>query len=127
MTTKQYRGACMCGCLQFSFVGAPRFVADCVCESCRRAHGASAVCWVGVKTEQFNLDNGASALKWYQSSVASERGFCTSCGTRVFFRSEKWTGEIHMALACIDAPHDLVATKVSFKEELPAWTAIEID
>ncbi len=122
----QYKGACMCRSVQFSFIDTPRFVADCVCESCRKAHGASAVGWVGVKTEQFNLDTGKSVLKWYQSSQESERGFCETCGTRILFRSSKWPGEIHMALACFDTPHDLVATKVSFEEELPEWTAMMV-
>ncbi|MFT5114520.1 MAG: hypothetical protein ACI8P9_003858 [Parasphingorhabdus sp.] len=122
--SNNYQGSCMCKSLKFSFSGAPRFVTDCVCESCRKAHGASAVCWVGVKTEQFSLVSGESLLKWYQSSQESERGFCSDCGTRVFFRSSGWPGEIHMALACIDTPHDLVAAGLSFAEELPSWTAM---
>ena len=84
------------------------------------------MCWVGVKVEQFTLTKGESALTWYHSSKDSERGFCATCGTRIFFRSGKWPGEIHMALACFDTPHDLVATQVSFKEELPIWTAMSV-
>ena len=124
--SNQYRGSCMCGEVQFSFTESPRFVADCVCESCRRAHGASAVGWVGVKTGQFSLDAGQPSLQWYRSSEASERGFCVECGTRIFFRSSKWPGEIHMTLANIHMPHDLVSTQVSFEEELPAWTAMTV-
>jgi len=124
--SNQHKGSCMCQLIQFSFIDSPRFVADCVCESCRKAHGASAVCWVGVKMEQFNLDTGTSALKWYQSSQDSERGFCERCGTRIFFRSSRWPGEIHMTLAAFDTPHELVATKVSFEEELPTWTAMSV-
>lgn len=124
--SNHYKGSCMCQKVQFSFADTPRFVADCVCESCRKAHGASAVCWVGVKTEQFTLDAGKSFLKWYQSSKESERGFCTKCGTRIFFRSSKWPGEIHMALASFDTPHDLLSTKVDFEKELPAWTAMAV-
>lgn len=122
----QHKGSCMCGEVQFSFIENPKGVTDCVCGSCRKAHGASAVGWVGVDTEQFNLDAGQSSLKWYQSSQESERGFCVTCGTRVFFRSSKWPGEIHMTLANIDMPHDLVATKVSFEEELPTWTGMSV-
>lgn len=114
----------MCGEIEFSFIKPPRFVGDCVCESCRRAHGASAVGWVGVSTSEFNIDHGESSLKWYQSSDESERGFCTACGTRILFRSKKWPGETHMALACITPPHDLISTGVSFKEDFPEWTAL---
>jgi hypothetical protein len=121
---KKSSGSCMCGSVQFSFVGNPRFIKDCVCDSCRRAHGASAVCWVGVATSQFNVDKGEQFLRWYQSSTESERGFCTACGTRILFRSSRWPDETHMAVACMAVPHDLVSTGVSYGEELPAWTAL---
>lgn len=124
--TTSYQGKCHCGQVQFSFSGSPRFVKDCVCESCRRAHGASAVCWVGVTTKQFQLECGEARLNWYQSSADSQRGFCTACGTRILFRSQHWPGEVHMALACINTPHDLVADGVVFKEELPVWTAMAL-
>ncbi len=123
---KIYRGSCMCGAVRFSFSGPPRFVADCVCESCRRAHGASAVCWVGVRTPQFRFDTDDDVVRWYASSAESERGFCPQCGTRILFRSSKWAGEMHMALACITPPHDLVATEVGFRQEFPAWTALRL-
>jgi len=119
-----YNGSCMCGSVQFSFTEAPRFVKDCVCESCRKAHGASSVCWVGVKNQRFHIDSGASSLSWYQSSSSAERGFCSGCGTRLFFRSSNWPGETHMALACISEPHNLSSTGVSFEEELPSWTSM---
>lgn len=124
--SKEYKGSCMCRSIKFSFSGAPRFIKDCVCGSCRLAHGATAVCWVGVATSQFEFDGGESFLNWYQSSNESERGFCKACGTRILFRSSKWPNEIHMALACIETPHDLAATDVSFKEELPTWTAMTL-
>jgi hypothetical protein len=116
----------MCGSIRFSFAGPPRFVADCVCQSCRQAHGASSVCWVGVQATEFKLESGQSLLKWYRSSTESERGFCTECGTRVLFRSEKWPGEMHMAVACIETPHDLRSSGVAFEEDLPAWTALRL-
>ncbi len=84
---KDYHGSCMCGAVRFSFSGAPVFVADCVCLSCRKAHGASAVCWVGVKSHRFRIDAGEAVLKWYESSAESERGFCVECGTRMLFRT----------------------------------------
>jgi len=116
----------MCRAVRFSFSGPPRFVTDCVCLSCRQAHGASAVCWVGVKAHQFRMDAGEDVLKWYRSSAESERGFCTACGTRMLFRSDKWPGEVHMAVACIEPGHDLESTGVEFPEELPAWTAMHL-
>lgn len=124
---REYDGACMCGSIRFSFSGAPAFVADCACDSCRRAHGATAVCWVGVKENQFRIDHGADLLRWYRSSAESERGFCSRCGTRILFRSSKWPGEVHMAVACMTSPHDLKSTGVAFREEFPPWSALALE
>lgn len=122
--SERYTGSCLCAAVTFSFAGPPRFVADCVCESCRRAHGASAVAWVGVETPRFSIDAGEDHLQWYASSARSERGYCTSCGTRILFRSSQWPGETHMALACFAEPHDLASTGVAFRNEFPTWTAL---
>lgn len=126
MIKKEHKGACMCGAVKFAFSGPPLFVKECVCDSCRRAHGASAVCWVGAGDSEFCIEAGEGSLQWYQSSAVSQRGFCSSCGTRLFFRSNQWPGETHMAVACLETPHELVATGASFAEELPAWSAMVV-
>jgi hypothetical protein len=79
-----------------------------------------------VKKPQFRIDCGEEVLNWYRSSAESERGFCTRCGTRILFRSSKWPGEVHMALACVATPHDLVSTGIGFKAEFPVWTALTL-
>lgn len=123
MQSKQlHHGACACKEIQFSFTGEPRFVSDCVCQSCRMAHGATVVSWVGVSNEQFILKTGTEFLQWYESSPATERGFCKQCGTRLLFRSSKWSEETHMALACISEPHDLLSTGVHCAQEFPRWS-----
>lgn len=120
-----YQGRCMCGAVRFTFSGQPRFVADCVCQSCRHAHGASAVGWVGVQTPRFKITRGETKVHWYASSDTAERGFCMECGTRMFFRSTNWAGETHMALACMTEPHDLHSSGIGFKDEFPTWTALK--
>lgn len=115
----------MCGAVRFAFTGKPRFVSECVCESCRSAHGATVVPWVGVKDKQFSLTS-EDTLKWYASSAESERGFCSACGTRLFFRSKKWPGETHMVLTAIEGPHNLKCSETSFKRELPTWSAVKL-
>lgn len=120
----EFRGRCMCSAVRFGFNGPPRFVADCVCDSCRSAHGAAVVTWVGVKEPQFSFVTDTASVAWYPSSAESERGFCTSCGTRLLFRSTKWPGEIHMAVACLDEPHVLRSSAISFASEFPRWTSV---
>ena len=63
--------------------------------------------WVGAAIERFRLTAGqAEQLRWFASSTDSERGFCASCGTTLFFRSERWPGEMHVVLSNLDGEID---------------------
>lgn len=92
-------GECLCGAVKFSFPFPSIWVAHCHCTMCRRAHGAAFVTWVGAKAETCTITDPENLLRWYQSSPEAERGFCSRCGSSLFFRSEKWPGELHIARA----------------------------
>ncbi len=74
---------------------------------CRRAHGAAFVTWIGAPEDQFRLLTGQDVLARYESSVAAHRSFCSRCGSPLFFQSERWPGEVHVARASI--PGDVEA------------------
>ena len=93
------RGACLCGAVRFSAELPSRWVAHCHCSFCRRAHGAPFVTWAGFATAQVSVDAGAQAPTWYASSPGARRGFCGRCGSPMFFESERWPGETHVARA----------------------------
>jgi hypothetical protein len=59
------------------------------------------VTWVGVEDKRFRL-TAEITLRWYRSSADSERGFCSACGSTLFFRSERWPGQIHIVRTNID-------------------------
>lgn len=69
---------------------------------CRKAHGAGYVTWVGYEQEQVEFTSGEENLAWYASSPLAQRGFCKVCGSTLFFRSERWSGELHIARAAFD-------------------------
>jgi hypothetical protein len=95
-------GGCLCGAVRFSAEPPVLFSAHCHCEWCRRAHGAAYVTWLGASDSTFRITDGEGVLRWYRSSDKSERGFCSACGTTLFFRSTLAPGEMHIALACVD-------------------------
>jgi hypothetical protein len=101
--SNEARGGCLCGAVRFTGQGPFLFCAHCHCHWCRRAHGAAFVTWLGVRDTSFALSSGASDLRWFASSEQSERGFCTKCGTTLFFRSTLAAGEVHVALACVES------------------------
>jgi hypothetical protein len=95
-------GGCLRGAVRFAAGEHVLFCVHCHCAWCRRAHGAAFVTWYGVKEIDFKLTSGVDTLRFYKSSNESERGFCTNCGTTLFFRSSVAAGEMHIALACAD-------------------------
>ena len=72
----------------------------------RRAHGAAFVTWVGVEESRARIDDAQATLRWYASSPGAERGFCSHCGSMLFFRGQRWPGELHIVRANFDEPVD---------------------
>jgi hypothetical protein len=92
---------------------------------CRRAHGAGYVTWVGFDSHQFRLLQGEDHLQWYASSPGARRGFCRSCGSTMLFESERWAGETHVALACIEGRIDRAPQAHVFYDSHVDWVAID--
>ena len=82
------------------------WVAHCHCTQCQRAHGAAFVTWVSAAESQVAIHDQDGLLNWYSSSQAAQRGFCSRCGSSLFFRSSKWPGELHIARANFTDPID---------------------
>jgi hypothetical protein len=114
-------GGCLCGAMRFETDALSLFCVHDHCEWCRRAHGAAFVTWIGFPADAFRFVRGERELRWYGSSEKSERGFCPSCGTTLFFRSQLAPGEIHVALACVDDQAPFVPTAHIFYEAHVPW------
>jgi hypothetical protein len=114
-------GGCLCGAVRFSVEPPTLFCCHCHCAWCRRAHGAAFVTWFGAAESRFALTAGEGRLKWYASSAPSERGFCDTCGTTMFFRSKLAPGEVHVALACVDGEIDRAPALHLFYEAHVPW------
>ncbi len=99
-------GGCLCGDVRFVARLPSKWVAHCHCTLCRRAHGAAFVTWVGMEAARCAIDDPRSRLQWYASSPGAERGFCSRCGSMLFFRSDRWAGELHLARAQVEGDID---------------------
>ncbi len=118
-------GGCLCGGVRFTVELPSIWCAHCHCTLCRRAHGAGYVTWVGVKEERFHLDRGEELLAWYGSSGEAKRGFCTRCGSSMFFRSSRWPGEVHITLANFDGPIDRKPEAHAFHDTHVNWMPLD--
>ena len=120
-------GGCLCGAVRFEAKPPTLFCCHCHCAWCRRAHGAAFVTWFGVPEAAFAITKGDGELRWFRSSEISERGFCSTCGTTLFFRSKVAPGEVHVALACADDPIDRAPGLHVFHEARVPWFDVHDD
>jgi molybdopterin-guanine dinucleotide biosynthesis protein A len=114
-------GHCHCGRVSFVARFPSRFCCHCHCQNCRQSHSAGFVTWIGFKSEQVAILSGADELTAYASSPGTRRTFCRACGTKLFFESPRWPGEIHIALAAFATPVDRAPDRHAFHEEHVAW------
>lgn len=117
-------GTCFCKELRFSVELPSKWVAHCHCTMCRRAHGAAFVTWVGVDEGRVRIDDPHGRLRWYTSSPGAERGFCSHCGSTLFFRSRRWAGELHIVLANFDDPVDRAPQSHAFWDAHVDWVKL---
>ena len=77
-------GSCLCGAVTFEVHGPLRPPISCHCTQCRKTSGHY---WSATQAADADLvvtrDDG---LAWYQSSPEAQRGFCTFCGSSLFWR-----------------------------------------
>ncbi|MDX2233699.1 MAG: GFA family protein [Hyphomonadaceae bacterium] len=115
-------GRCLCGGVRFETRGAPRFLSNCHCETCRRASSAPSVAWAGFLDAQVTLTG--ESLRSYPSSPGVARYFCGVCGSPVAFRGERWAGETHLTICAFDAPAGLAPASDHFPEERLPWARL---
>ncbi len=92
---------------------------------CRKAHGAGFVTWIGVTESLFRVTAGEETLVTYASSPGASRKFCGVCGASMFFESEKWPGEVHIAMACVDSAVDKVPAANAFFDDRAHWIDLQ--
>ena len=121
----QARGSCFCSAIRFSASLPSKWCAHCHCSMCRKNHGAGYVTWAGFGVDQVKITHGEDQLSWFDSSAGAQRGFCKNCGSSLFFRSERWAGELHIALGSFDNAIDRQPQANVFFEKHVDWMPID--
>ncbi len=83
--TKAVTGKCLCGAVTFTGTPAERGTGVCHCKMCRMQSSGPFFAVRMVDGVHITQDQ---ALKWYDASDIGERGFCTDCGSTLFWRSK---------------------------------------
>jgi len=96
-----HRGSCLCGAVSFEVAGELPPPDACHCTQCRKQSGHF---WVSTDVPKSDLTiRGAEHLSWFRSSDKVQRGFCSRCGSSLFFEPfhRDWIG---VAMGAFDGP-----------------------
>ncbi len=124
MTDTIHHGRCECGQVAFTVTNARPTVTMCHCSQCRRMSGhhwaATHALWSDLS---FTNDAG---LTWYTSSDWAKRGFCSACGSSLFYRLNDEDG-VGIAAGCLDGPTGFIAGKHIFTADKGDYYTIAND
>lgn len=86
MSEKTFKGGCLCGAVSYTVEGPIGNIVCCHCTQCRKQTGHHFAAPV-ISRSGFRM-TGESALSWYQSSADARRGFCSKCGSTLFWEKQ---------------------------------------
>ena len=95
-------GGCLCGGVRYEISGSLRHASHCHCTMCRKHHGAAFGSYASVSRADFAFVTGATLVGRYASSSGVERGFCTRCGSTLFWDEIENRGSFGVALGTLD-------------------------
>ena len=108
-------GKCLCGAVTFSAKDVDPHVHACHCSMCRGWTGGPMMA-ASVGSIEFQ---GEDKIKIYSSSEWAERGFCTECGTSLFYRMKEPSMYI-MATGTFDDPEQFKLAGEIYVDEKPS-------
>jgi hypothetical protein len=106
-------GQCLCGAIHLKIRGPARQVVWCHCGQCLDWHGH----FPGYTASRWeNVDlTGEESLAWYQSSDQARRGFCSICGSSLFWEPAH-KQHVSICAGALDLPTGLTTARHIFVE-----------
>jgi hypothetical protein len=106
-------GRCLCGGVRFQLAGTVRD---------RRWHGHVGA-YINVERTALKFTDDGT-LKWYASSSFAKRGFCSGCGSVLFWDAPE-RDTISVTAGCLDSPTGLAIEVQIFTEDQGDYYALD--
>lgn len=119
--TDMLHAICHCGRIHLSLPASAAGILACHCGDCQKMLG-NFNAFVAVARADIAV-TGEEALVWYQSSEASRRGFCGTCGARVV-KEISAAGRWLVSAGLIDGPAGKQIIKNLWEQSKPDWYAL---
>jgi len=101
-------GACLCNAVTFEIDGPFRDVVICHCQQCARWTGHQ-VAATAVPPERLRICDDQSNIRWYAASDHAKRGFCSACGSSLFWKPTSGD-RISIMAGAVDDPDGILKT-----------------
>ena len=105
MSEVTYRGACLCGAVQYQISGELQQVAHCHCTMCRRHSGAAFLTYAACRSS--DLQFVAELPTAYRSSPQARRGHCRVCGSPLTFVFDAAPELVWLTLGSFEQPEQV--------------------
>jgi len=104
MTTR-FTGGCICGGVRYECAADPIAMGNCHCRDCQRASGSAYAPALLVPASAVSI---TGEVKYYDvtgdSGSIVQRGFCPTCGARLFGKAAAAAGIIDIMVGSLDDP-----------------------
>jgi hypothetical protein len=101
-------GSCLCGSVKYRIDDDLKFVVNCHCRFCSKAHGAAFTTLLFTPFSKFEVVQGETLLSSHEvTTLDSLRVFCSRCGTRLYNHSPSH-GMISLIVATLDTDAKLL-------------------
>jgi hypothetical protein len=124
---KIMRGSCLCGGVRIEVQGGLELQPQaCHCSQCRKQTGHFLAA-VNVRRDALKVQ-GEDKVAWYQSSDRVRRGFCSVCGSTLFWNAEiEGCDYIAIAMGLLDEPTGTRFSKHTFVNDKGDYYEIDDD
>ncbi len=115
--TIEASGSCLCGAIRATAKNTSKNIGACHCAMCRNWGGGpllAADCGTDVSFE------GEEYISVFNSSDWAERGFCSKCGTHLFYRLKE-SQQYIMPVGLFDEDEQIVFQDQIFIDEKPSF------
>ncbi|HEV7307772.1 GFA family protein [Ensifer sp.] len=113
-----YTGGCQCGAVRYRVEGALADPHICHCRMCQKATGNYFMPLANAPRDKFDITRGQPS--WFSSSHLVRRGFCSACGTPLFYDMPD-EDFINITLGSLDDPDDVQPVYQSGVEARVIW------
>jgi len=101
---EKHSGSCLCGAVRFTTSGPLRGVVYCHCTQCRKQSGHFYAA-TDIEDAELSIEGGEN-VTWFAASDFARRGFCSVCGSVLFWKRDG-SDKISIMAGAFDQPSGL--------------------